>query len=641
MKIFHRIQRSITHLTVCFLFSFESEKYSIELSENTLINTTIVRVYAHDADIGLNGQIVYDFTDASKQYDNIFSIDNLTGVIHLRSSLDYEQRSSYVFYIEARDSGKEIRSSQTLINITVLDENDNYPKINFRFLSEMNYNPSKNLLQIPETYPIDKFFSQILVTDDDSGLNGRVRLWFEINDNSFHLYQIDDSTYILNRTKSFDYEYQQKYHLKFYAEDFHPKNPLRTNQILTIDILDDNDNIPQFLYPFYRLSLPENNQMNIILTKIEAYDLDHGENGRITYEMLTNESSFPFIIDSNNGILRCLQSLDRENRSTYQFEILARDHGYPLSLSSKIPIQIDIDDLNDNKPKFEYEKYKFAIEENLSREKSFGLIRAFDRDFNAKLIYHIENEETFQMNPKGEIFLRTSIDRETKDKYHFNVTVSDHYFKTSVPVVIQILDINDCQPQWKNPSENQTKLFLNKDLITIGMRIVQFEAIDYDEISNGNGLVSYFIDNNYEFLDLTSTGELILNSAPILGRYLLKIQAKDHGKLIQYSSVIFIELFIGDNRTNGSIYTDHFSRINSLSAIKRVIFLATFFLSMAFILVFIICMILIMICRYRKQKYLYYMKCNQEQIHQRKMMIMDSNSDSSKLSLVRNDWVFF
>ncbi len=590
-----------------------------------------------DGDIGLNGRITYDFTDASKQLQHLFSIDNETGVIRLRSSLDYEQRSSYLFYIEARDSGKEIRSSQTLINISIFDENDNSPIITFRFLPEMNYNPSKDLLEISENYPIDKFFSQILVTDQDSSFNGRVRLWFEIPDHSFNLYQIENSTYFLNRTKSFDFESKQWYYLKFFAEDFHPKNPLRTTKILTIHILDENDNIPQFLHPFYHLSLHENNQINSILTKIEAYDLDQGENGRITYEILTNETTFPFSIDSNTGILRCLQSFDREKRSYYHFEILARDHGSPKSLSSKIPIQINIQDINDNKPRFEYEKYDFSIEENFNRIKPFGLIRAFDRDLNSKLIYRIDNEEQFQINSKGEIFFRTTIDREIKDQYQFLVTVFDDYFQTSVTVNIRILDVNDWKPQWINPAENQTRFVINKDLISIGTMMIKLEAIDRDEISNGNGLVSYFIENNYEFLDLVNNGELIFNSTPRLGRYLLGIHAKDHGKSIQYSSLIQIDLIIGDNHTNGSRDFDQIFRINSLSTIKRVILLSTFFLSIAFILIFIISMILILICRYRKEKYLYYMKCHKHP----KMVIGDSSSNSSKLSLVKERKMFF
>ena len=414
-----------------FSSSFEKETYSIELSELTPVNTTILQVHATDEDIDLNGKILYDFTDASQQFSNTFSIDKQTGVVRLRSSLDYEQRSSYVFYIQAQDLGKEPRSSQTLVNLTILDENDCAPKISFRFLPEIIYTPSKDLIEISESYPIDKFFAQILVTDDDSELRGQTRLWFEIidahkeNDHSFYLYQIDNSTYFFNRTKSFDFESQQWHRLIFYAQDFDPIKPLQTSQILTIHVLDENDNIPKFLHSFYHLKLNENNQENKFLTQIEAFDPDSGENGRLTYEILSNETALPFYIDENTGMLYCAKSLDREKRDRYDFYVLARDHGYPLNLSSKIHIRIDINDLNDHPPKFEKEKYEFSIEETSSPSKSIGFVRVYDLDLNSKLTFFIENERQnhypFSIHQTGELFIRNSIDREIQDLYRFNV----------------------------------------------------------------------------------------------------------------------------------------------------------------------------------------------------------------------------
>ncbi|CAF3330672.1 unnamed protein product [Rotaria socialis] len=645
---------------------FESEIYSVELSENIPINTTILRVQAYDNDIGLNGEIIYDFIDASKQYANTFSLDKQTGHIRLRSSVDYEQRSSYIFYVQARDCGNEPRSSQTLVNITILDVNDCAPKISFRFLPEIIYTPSKFLVEISENYPMDKFFAQILVTDDDSDYRGQARLWFETidaykeKDLSFYLYQLDNSTYFFNRTKPFDFEIQQSHRLVFHAQDFDRKNPLETNQILTINVLDENDNHPKFSNAFYHLKLNENNLANTFLTQIEAFDPDSGENGRLTYEIETNDTSLPFYIDSNTGMLYCSKSLDREKRDQYDFQIIARDHGSPISLSSKISILIDVDDLNDHRPKFEYEKYEFSIEENSYPSKLIGIVRAYDLDLNTKLIYYIENDKQhrypFYINQNGQLSLRSFIDREIQDLYVLNITVSDNYFKTTVPVIIKVLDINDCMPTWNKPSENNTILMINKDRITLGTSIVTIEAIDRDDKTNGNGFISYSIENidpsNDEFLTLTNAGELILNSTPPIGRYRVLIKAEDNGELIQYSSLIQFYLLIGDNNTNGSIFFDlnnelHIFKLNSLSTTKRVFLLSTFFISIAIILAFIVCMILIVICRYRRQKYLYYIKCKAAQagtnnssptmtIVENHLTTLDeknSSSNSSKLSL--------
>ena len=626
--------------THVLLSSFESGKYSIELSESTPINTSIVHVHASDADIGLNGRITYDFTDASKQFNKIFTIDNATGLVSLRSLLDYEQRSSYVFYVEARDAGQEMRSSQTLINITVLNENDCYPLITFRFLPDMNYSPATDRIEIAETYPIDKFFAQILVTDQDHYLTGRIHLWF--NDTSFELYPIDNVTYFLNRSTPFDFEQQPLHRLVFFAQDDHPTAPLRSNRTLTIQILDENDNEPEFFHAFFHLSIDENNAANMTLTKIEATDRDQGDNGRLTYEILTNQTSFPFEIDSQTGVLRCLDSLDREKQSYYLFDVLARDHGSPRSLSSSASIRIDINDLNDNPPAFEREKYEFFIDENFTRRQPIGTIRAFDADLNVRLIYRIHNkEDKFTINQRGELFLRASIDREEEDMYELLAIVSDGYFQRSIPVTIHILDVNDCQPHWKRPSANHTFLIINKDQMTPGTMLLKFEATDADEKSNGNGRLSYSLEDNYAFLALLDTGELMLNATASIGRYSLRIKAEDHGKLIQRSSSIDFDLFVGDNLTNGSLFYDELNSMHALSATKRVLLLITFFVSLAVILVFLISLVLVLICRYRREKYLYYVKCNGRPSSEPKMLVVehrtltDSSSNSSKLSLVR------
>lgn len=667
-----RVRFDTNGISSGFLCRFESETYSVELSESTPVNTTIIRVHATDADAGLNGQLTYEFTDASKPFASTFAVDKQTGLIYLRAALDFEQRSSYVFYIQARDAGNEPRSSQTLVNVTILDENDCAPKITFRFLPEITYSPEKDLIEISESYSVDKFFAQIIVTDEDSGERGQTRLWFEIideqkeTDQSFYLYPIDNSTYFFNRTKAFDYEVQQWHRLIFYAQDFDPQKPLQTNQILTIHVLDENDNPPRFRHSFYHLKLDENNAEDAFISQIEAFDADDGENARLTYDILTNETSFPFYVEPSTGRLFCSKSLDREKRDRYDFYIVARDHGDPNSLSANAHVRVDLNDINDNRPKFVNDRYDFTVEENSNAFESVGVVRAYDLDLNSKLTYSIaddaDSSSPFRINNNGELFFRDAIDREMEDFYAFNVSVSDQFFRTDVRVTVQILDVNDCVPQWRKPAENNTVLIINKDRVPVGATIVTFEALDDDEKSSGNGLVTYSLDEMYpakdQFLALANTGELVLNGTATIGRYRLLIRAQDNGKFVQHASLMQFYLFIGDNQTNGSLFydlhhQDHFFKINSFSTTKRVFLLSTFFISMAIILAFIVSMVLILLCRYRRQKYLYYIKCKAAQAvvnggshpHDPRMMIVDNrlnnydekncSSNSSKLSLVR------
>ena len=60
---------------------------------------------------------------------------------------------------------------------------------------------------------------------------------------------------------------------------------------------------------------------------------------------------------------------------------------------------------------------------------------------------------------------------------------------------------------------------MNKDRITVGTIIVTLEAMDCDDKTNGNGLITYSLINieppRDDFLILLNTGELIFNSTPI------------------------------------------------------------------------------------------------------------------------------
>lgn len=47
-------------------------------------------------------------------------------------------------------------------------------------------------------------------------------------------------------------------------------------------VLDDNDNVPEFMQASFQLSLPENLPPGVIHTS-QASDPDHGANGTITY----------------------------------------------------------------------------------------------------------------------------------------------------------------------------------------------------------------------------------------------------------------------------------------------------------------------------------------------------------------------
>lgn len=157
-----------------------------------------------------------------------------------------------------------------------------------------------------------------------------------------------------------------------------------------------------------------------------------GNNARITYKILTNDSredknsnhqnnfnrslsntkniqkSFNqlnghniFGIYPNSGWLYLRLPLDRELCDQYELLVVATDNGTPV-LEARTHVLIRVLDSNDNDPRFQQSSYEFHIEENLGRGTLVGVISATDNDLdeNAAIRYSLlSSNSSFQVNP--------------------------------------------------------------------------------------------------------------------------------------------------------------------------------------------------------------------------------------------------
>lgn len=165
---------------------------------------------------------------------------------------------------------------------------------------------------------------------------------------------------------------------------------------------------------------------------MRASDKDTGNNARLTYRILTNESRedkqihnahnrslintiqrYPKSLDGQNGghkifgiypysgWLYLRSPLDRESRDLYELVVVATDNGTPV-LEAKTRVLVRVLDSNDNDPRFQRSAYEFYIEENLGRGTLVGVIGATDSDLdeNAAIRYSLlPTNSSFQVNP--------------------------------------------------------------------------------------------------------------------------------------------------------------------------------------------------------------------------------------------------
>ena len=90
------------------------------VTENIAVGTTVLRVAAHDSDVGDNAAITY-FLGASSQsvYGDVFSVDATTGDVVVVGEVDRERSAVYHVMVGARDAGPEPLVAEATVVIKV------------------------------------------------------------------------------------------------------------------------------------------------------------------------------------------------------------------------------------------------------------------------------------------------------------------------------------------------------------------------------------------------------------------------------------------------------------------------------------------------------------------------------------------
>ncbi|XP_068133860.1 protocadherin gamma-B2-like isoform X42 [Hyperolius riggenbachi] len=323
---------------------FTQRDYQVKLNEDVPVGFLVARLNATDEDEGSNALITYSFSHISEQARNIFTIDTLSGDIKIMKNLDYEVSDNYEMTVAAKDGGGHVAHCK--VSIKVADVNDNIPDIVVTSLATT----------IPEDSPPGTVIALVNIRDLDAGLNGEVSCQIT-STLPFQLVPSSSSYYKLVTAASIDQEIHSFYNITIQCVDS-GLPPLSNNKTIQVNISDVNDNSPIFEKMNYIVYITENNQPGTSIHKVSASDLDHDENGKITYSILSsNVEDIPVTsyvsINSMTGVIYAQRSFDYEQLREFQFQVMAKDCGSP-PLSSNVTVRICIIDRNDNTPKILY-----------------------------------------------------------------------------------------------------------------------------------------------------------------------------------------------------------------------------------------------------------------------------------------------
>ncbi|XP_021006562.1 protocadherin-3 [Mus caroli] len=255
-----------------------------------------------------------------------------------------------------------------------------------------------------------------------------------------------------------------------------------------IEVVDINDNAPQFIQSLYEVQILENSPLDALVVTVSAKDLDAGIHGTVTYSLFQGgELSQPFVIDKITGEIRLKGALDFEATPYYNMEIVATDPG---GFSGKCTVAIQVLDVNDNPPELMIRKLTVPVPEN-SAETMVAVFSVSDSDSgdNGRIVCSIQNDIPFLLKPTYEnyytLVTEGPLDRERRAEYNITITVSDlgtPRLTTQHTITVQVSDINDNAPTFTQTSYTLFVQENNSPALHIGT----ISATDSDSGSNAH-----------------------------------------------------------------------------------------------------------------------------------------------------------
>lgn len=548
---------------------FPEKVVNITFSEGDRIGMRKSIPNAIDRDVGVtNSQISYQLKKNVNEPFSLSVSQNADGTsklsINLEGSLDREIKDSYLIQVIAKDTGPPAKQSILNVHISVTDINDNAP-----IFSKKVYNVSIEN-ELSEMSPVAILFAR----DLDSGKMGRIAYHFSSQSSDIvkSHFELDKTTGEIFLRKKFTLGQQLTYALYVEATDG-GSPPLSSFAKVLVNLINQQNNAPTIDVNFVSAStektatISEDMEVGSFIAYVKVTDHDAGQNGDVNCDLHHDKFQLQSLGVKKYKIT-IKNPVDREIEDHHDIRINCQDKGSPpLHAESKFSIKVM--DVNDVRPKFSKETYKFWIYENQKSKISVGFINATDPDLGpgGRLTYSMLTNNKhflpFQIADNGLISTIVSLDHEYQDVYKFQILVKDGgtpSLNDTVDVVVEVKDENDNAPYFTYPSVNPFTLDVvyyphHSNNITI------LRASDSDsrenaflkyEITQGNDK-QLFIINHYTGL-LSFSRVVTQNDA---GTYELQFVVKDSGTPPLSAVTNMLLVLTISNKTNEILNTIH------------------------------------------------------------------------------------
>ncbi|KAJ8281254.1 hypothetical protein GJAV_G00065390 [Gymnothorax javanicus] len=412
---------------------FVVKAYHGNVSEASVIGTSVLQVAAMDADTGNNKALFYQLLEDEHGSSNYFSIDRDSGVIWTARALDHEERRRHKLIVRAVDGGVPALSSEVDVFVDVTDLNDNPPAFTQRLYEAT----------VSELAPRGHFITLVQAFDADSSDAGKLEFAI-LSGNEDQNFAINHTTGVISISNHRKSHMEALYSLSVSVSD----GVFRSSSIVRITVIGANFHSPAFSQLDYVVELVENSPVGTLVVEAKATDEDSGTYGKVTYYIVNDLARDKFSVNEEGAVFT-QEILDRENavEKVIPINLMAKDGGGKVTFST---INVILTDVNDNTPQFRAAEYRVNVASDVARGTTVVRIGASDVDegSNADVAYTIEAEtenveENFEIHPfTGAIVTKESLIGLENDLYSFFVRAKDAGSpsrQSVVPVYIKIL----------------------------------------------------------------------------------------------------------------------------------------------------------------------------------------------------------
>ncbi|XP_072249833.1 neural-cadherin [Leuresthes tenuis] len=467
----------------------ECQNYSLNAAvlENQPPGTFVLRVQAHDADMGVNGEVKYGIMHRDGVSSG-FDIDPDTGVIITAVSFDRERQREFTLSVTATDQAEEPLIGICQITVLISDQNDNDPK----------FENSRYQYFLREDTPVGTSFLRAAAHDDDQGSNAAITYSLS-NQNPAYLHINPSTGWIyVNHPISQTSRINQQ----IVASDGGNRS---TSVDLTVIITNVHNQPPQWEQSEYWVTVPENTIRDAKIVTIKAtsplgdprvtYNLEEGQvpetNMPVRFYIKPNRA------DGSASIL-VAENLDYETTRFFILRVRVQNVA-AVPLASFTTVYVNVTDVNDNVPFFLSSTYEATVPEGAQVGTSVAQVSATDLDsgLHGMIQYTILRDESgdsqfFSIDSHtGVIVTRASFDREQKASYLIEVQSQDSSESArpgqqgqpntdTAYVRIFIADVNDNAPAFAQPLY-EVSVEEDKE---VGFVLITVTANDEDEGAN-------------------------------------------------------------------------------------------------------------------------------------------------------------